>query len=653
MKWKVYIFILIAYTQTVYGQEKAPSDFKLWKLTSYSGSVGVRGFYRVQERTRSGIVDQLDYPFLYGGFSLYTTSYIGHPQLLKLDIGGEYNPGMAKQTYTVSPDQSEVLTFKKLNLSATIFEGKPMSFRGYLNFSNDFINREYVTSLETETKEWGLNYDFRNKLIPISASYINREWKQREIETGRTFLNKQKDFQVSSRRSFTKLGDKNEVRFNRFEFFREDQNFVRILNIYDNLFVNNTIYFDRNKKYTLRSNITYLNQRGNLNQIRFQVFENIRVRLPYRFVFSGNYDYNNVNQFIQKYEQHRVSLGVEHRLFSSLQTTANYDVFVANHTAYKENNVRSGITFKYRKKIPVGTLFLMYNYRIHHQTVESNPLSVITITNEIHALTDGQIELLDKQHAILESIVVKDQTGSIIYQNNFDYIILDRGQGFYEVQRLPGGQIPNNGIVSIDYQARQVGSYSFNANAWTFTAKVILFKRFLELYVKITEQDYSNIESEELLTLNYYNQNIYGGKITIGPFMGGVEYDLFKSTIVPYEKTRYFVNLSGTVKKKLLLSLNGEVTDLTLTETDVNQLYSSVYGKVIYMITPKSKINLDLGYRKQRGESIDLDLVTAKLEYNVMYRKVLIKVGTEFYMRNYLNEDINFRGVYFRIDRRF
>ena len=103
----------------------------------------------------------------------------------------------------------------------------------------------------------------------------------------------------------------------------------------------------------------------------------------------------------------------------------------------------------------------------------------------------------------------------------------------------------------------------------------------------------------------------------------------------------------------MLLSLNSDVTDQTLTDTNTEQLYANLFGKVIYQFKPQSKINFDIGYRKQVGEQIDLDLITAKAEFNTVYRNIYMKVGLEVYKRNYVGEELNFRGVYFQIDRKF
>ena len=632
--------------------QSASANFKLWRLMSYSGNIGVRGFYRQQERTLGNVIDYSKNPFIQGRFALNAKSYIAHPNLLLLEVGGEYNPGTTYQNYTVSPDRSEVLTLTKLDLRATLFNTKPMSLVAYLNLNQNFINREYVTSLKTNTKQWGVNYYFRNKILPLTVRYNDRRWYQLELETGRTFRNIQSDFQAQVRRSFTKNGDNNELRYTRYNFVREDYNAFQTHNLYDNLILSNFYYLDGRKKYSIRSRISGFDQQGSLTQERLQSFQNLNLNLPYNLRFSGNYDYANVRQLSQRYKQNRINLSLDHQLFASLRTGIFYEFQKTNHSSYNESNTRIGGTLNYQKKIPKGTLNLIYSFSRQNQNVVSNPDSIITIIDEDHVLADDQVVLLNRPYIYLSSVIVKDISGSIIYQENFDYILIERDE-FVEIQRIPGGQIANNSPILVDYQAEQIGSYNFNVDMQSFSIRVTLFDRLLEMYYTIANQDYNNVESADFLILNYFTRNIYGVRFHLGLLTAGVERDDYKSTIVPYEKMRYFLQLNGKIGKKILLSLNGDLSYLTLTETNTDQLYSNLYGKVVYLVKPRSKINFDIGYRKQIGKEIDLDLVTARAEFNTIYRNLYMKAGLEMYRRNYVGEQLNFKGIYFQIDRKF
>ena len=66
--------------------------------------------------------------------------------------------------------------------------------------------------------------------------------------------------------------------------------------------------------------------------------------------------------------------------------------------------------------------------------------------NEEQVLRDGEMTLLNKPYVDVNSVVVKDVSGTLIYQANFDYILLERA-GYVEIQRIPGGLIPNKGTV--------------------------------------------------------------------------------------------------------------------------------------------------------------------------------------------------------------
>ena len=646
------ILLIIFAAGSLYAQQP-PDSFQVWGLRHYSGSVGLRGFYREQRRTISGITDFSTFPFLYGNIQLNTQSYLGHPNLLLLDIGGEFNPGLSRQRYTVSPDRSEVLTFARLNTRATLFSGKPVSLSGHFDLSSNYINREYVTSLRTDARLWGVNFNLANKILPFTASYSDRQWNQLETETGRTYRNRQKDIRATVSHSFTRLGDKNELSFNSYDFFQEDQNLVQVYNRFTTWQLTNMYYLDGLKNYSLRSFIIGFNQRGTtLNQDRLQILESVNLRLPKQFRFSGNFDYTLLNQQVQSLRQMRLNATLEHQLYASLRSSLFVEQFNTYHSAYQENNLRTGISFNYIKKIPTGTLNLQYSYKQHRQQISSKPGSEIRVFDEPHVLSDGEVVLLNLPYIDPASVVVKDNMGAIIYQLDFDYRLV-RHNEFLEVVRIPGGQIPNNAAILVDYTAAQVGTYSFIAHRQLFTVRLVLFRQLLEMYYSLSTQDYSGIESPEFVTLNFYQRHLYGGRLNIWLLNIGIERDEYRSTIVPYEKMRYYLRLNGRFNKKWLFSVNGDITDLLLTEDNTRQFYASLFGKMVYRIKPRTSLRLDTGYRKQIGEQIDLDLVTAKLEFNTAYRNLYMRAGVEVYRRFYISENFDFKGIYFQIDRRF
>lgn len=250
------------------------------------------------------------------------------------------------------------------------------------------------------------------------------------------------------------------------------------------------------------------------------------------------------------------------------------------------------------------------------------------------------------------SVVVKDLTGALIYQLNFDYILIERGS-YLEIQRLPGGLIPNMGAVHIDYTFLQPGSFSYGANNNYFSASVILFQRLIELYYRYSVQNYPKVNQGDFLTLNYYRQHIYGVRLDVGFARAGVEADLYNSNIVPYRMIRYYLDVNWNFRSSLLLTLNGNIRDYRMIADEVNQLYANLSGKIVYRIGPRMRVSLESGYLNQRGTNIDLNLLTARAEFLSTFNKLQLRVGMEMYRRLYLNSEFDFNGAYIQLTRRF
>ncbi len=277
---------------------------------------------------------------------------------------------------------------------------------------------------------------------------------------------------------------------------------------------------------------------------------------------------------------------------------------------------------------------------------------MLQVLNEEQSLSDGGITTLNKPYVELASVVVKDETGTIIYQLNFDYILIERS-AYVEIQRIPGGLVPNDGAILIDYVYLQPGSYSYGANNHRLSASVLLFKRLLELYYRYSVQNYPKVNQGDLLTSNYYNQNIFGFRIDLGVVRAGIETDLYDSNIIPYRMRRYYMDANWNFRSKLLLTVNGNIRDYRMIADEVNQLYSNISGKLAYRIRPRMRVSLESGYLNQSGPNIDLDLLTARAEFFSEFNKLQLRVGLEMYRRLYLNSEFNFNGAYIQLTRRF
>jgi hypothetical protein len=634
--------IRIAFSQTT------PSGF--FHPESINGNIRFMGLYRMQKSVIGDVIEDQRSIYYIGGIMLNTTSFFWSPDILYVNLDVEYNPESRNETYLLVPDRSEVRTLKKLDFRTAIFRNKSVNLNVFANLNQTYFNRELLTNVKSDNKQWGGIFSIYNKFLPLSVSYRQSDWRQNELQTGRVFTMKQNDFTPRISKSFGS-NDNNELLYSKSSYYYSYAGSSEVKNLIDKVTLTDNIFFDRDRKYNFNSYASYYKQDGTYQFEKIEANERLLFNLPANLRFTGGYMYNRLTDPTQVLSQNRILGSLNHRLFESLTTNVYVDYSDISQTIYDENNLRAGADLNYTKKIPTGTLNLSYRYYRSYfdMTGTSAPLKIV---NEEHILSDNQTTLLNKPYVDLSTVVVKDPAGIILYQENFDYIVTERND-YVEIKRIPGGQILNGQTVTVSYTAIQPGSYSYIADNNTFSSSILLFGKLLELYYTRSVQDYKDLVQTEYLTLNYFNQYIAGCRIDLGVAGAGVEYDEYNSNVIPYKRYRYYVDLNISIWTKLLVALNGNLLDYKLIADDVNQIHANINGKISYLFSHRTRLDFDAGYLRQRGQNIDLDLITSKLELSTSFRQLYLKGGLEIYRRHYLNSDFDFAGTFIEIVRKF
>lgn len=625
----------------------------IWHFRNISGEVDLKGQVRQLESNFNEITEDQKSTYFLGGVKLNTSSYLWDKDILLIDLNGAYSPETRDEKYITIPDRSEVRTLKKVDLMATFCNNKPVTLQGFFNFDQNYYNRELLTNVRANNRQWGGVLSLNNKILPVTLTYRNQNWDQEETQTGRMFSMDQDNLQARASKSFGSR-DRSEIIYTHNNYLYRYAELHETHHLIDRMALNNNINFDAARKYNLNSRFTWYEQEGTTSFRRVELLEGISFQLPHNLRYMANFNLYSLKDSEQVWDQKRIRTSLQHKLYQSLTTKVYFEYSKVNQeaaTLHEESDIRGGVDLMYTKKIPTGHINLSYRYFRHKHTTDG-VTGFLQIFSEEHLVRDGDLTLLNKPYVELESVVVKDVSGAIIYQLNFDYILIQRAS-FVEIQRVPGGQIPNNTQVYIDYTFQQPGSYSYGANNNHFSASVLLFKRLLELYYRYSVQDYPLVNQGDLLTLNYFTQHVYGVRLDLGFVRGGVESDLYNSNIIPYKMRRYYVDLNWNYRSRLLLTLNGNVRDYRMIADEINQLYANVSGKVAYRIRPQMRVSLESGYLNQRGMNIDLDLLTSRAEFHSVFNKLHVRVGLEMYRRLYLNSEFAFNGFYIQLTRRF
>jgi hypothetical protein len=615
-----------------------------------NGNLNLKGLYREQKSLIGEISEDQRSTYYIGGIALNTGSYLWSPDLIFINLDAEYNPESRKETYLLIPDRSEVRTLKKLDFRTSVFRNKSINLNTFLNLNQTYYNRELLTNIKSDSKQWGGLFSFNNKLVPVSISYRQSDWTQKEIQTGRHFSMSQNNLLGRITKSFGTT-DKHELLYSHDDYTYNYAGSHQVNNLIDRVALNNFFYFDRNRKYSYNSQVFYHNQAGDNEFSKLEAIERLMFDLPAHLRLIGGYNYFKLKDPFQELSQNRLNGSLNHQLFESLTSDLFFDYSSINQNVYDEKNLIVGIDVNYTKKIPKGTLNLSYRYSRSYFDMKGISASV-RIMNEEQTLSDGKITVLNKPYVDPGTLIIKDLTGVIIYQLNFDYTIVVRNN-YLEIQRVPGGLIAENQAINADYTIIQPGSYSYESYNNSFSSSILLFKKLIELYYRGAIQNYSKLTETDFLTLNYYDQNIFGARIDIGFAGFGIEYDNYNSNIIPYKRYRYFIDLNWSFRSKLLVSVNGNIMDYKIIDDDVNQQHSNISGKITYSFTHKTRLDIEAGYLSQNGRNIDLEMLNSKIQISTSFRQLFVSSGFESYTKNYRNSNFAFTGLFIQIIRKF
>ncbi len=645
------VLLVAGYSESVIGQTDG-GNLYFMKLHSYSGEARLDGFYREKERTFLEYQEAHKSSNLSGGLKLRATTSVLHPNFMMLDMDGAYMPETRRENFIMVPDQSEVRTIKKIGASARFFQNRIVNFAMFGSYDQGYSTRENLTNIKSTGKHWGGNLGCINKVLPVTFDFQSHKWDEEELQSARKYNHDQQSFSARTYKSFTSR-DRSELRFSHDELVNINQNRYRVGNINNTLDFTNSLSLDSAKRYRMNTLINNFNQHGTSNLNRFQAGELIDFQLPANLFYTGNYNFYNINFESHRLLQHSVVTGLEHQLFNSLRSRVSYEYNNLKNTVFSEANSKAGIRFNYLKKIPKGSIQLGYQYDRYSQDHFADSSSMI-ISNEQYLLADTKITLLRHPDVDEPSVVIKDMNGTFFFQKDLDYILVTRGK-YLEIRRIPGGNIPNETTVLVDYSAAQPGTYKYDANAHAVTSALNLFSNKLVITYRFAIQDYLNLVSTDFVTLNYFTQNQIGCRVDFGFVSAGAEYEDYQSSIIPYKMWRYYVNFQKNLGSRLMAMVNGNMQDYVMLDgpQPVYQKFMDLTGKISYDMFRQTRVNLDLMWRKQEGRGIDLNLLSARAEVTSTFNKLYFTFGAEIYRRNYIGEKINFKGTYIKIVRRF
>lgn len=655
MKRLLLIALLMISTYSVLGQN---NGFKpaVWRLTQLSGNTRLSGTYSQGTNILIDTDEQTQNSSLSAGLSLFTRSYIYHPNLLSLDISGGYEPKIQKYQAIVRPDYAINSSQKFINARAHLLKRLDYNVQGFFNFDENYANRENFSTIKSISKNLGGLFQWNNKFLPFTLNYSNSEQDQLEVETNRRLLRIRETIEAGSAKNYgenSQIGITLNRTLNTNEIGNEDYASSFSSQV-DNLTLTNALSLAKNSNRILRSRLNYYNYKTDLNaQERFTLNNNFSTELGPNLELYSMYNYYTQNIETQSETNHKVFSSLTHDLYESLRSSFFIDYYIQNHSFFSQDQKNLSASFNYTKRIPLnGRLQLNYTYR-NTLTDRQGEIAVVPVYNETYYVSDDQVNIIDNSDIDVLSLVVKDASGSLIFQEGIDYNLVLLGD-FIEIHRIPGGLIANNTSVLLDYSFIQPSSFKLNNTAINYGIAIDLFTSTLQFYYNFASKKYDDPTQMPYLKLDFYDRQRYGAKFTVKSISGGIEYDDFNSNLVPFRLLNYYVSAKGILSQRLTYNVSYNKVDyLMLAEEGRTQQFDYINGNLFYYLSSNANLKLDLAYRSQKADAIDADWMTGRLSFNTVFNQLYIKAELNYYKRNFSGLDSNFAGASIQLTRKF
>ena len=640
------LYILLTLSGWSFAQS-VQSPFTIWKLTSITGQANLKGNYRTFTSTVNDIVDKQNERFANAIIQVRAQSYFVHPNFMLVNVNALYNPETRRRNYIGVPDNNEKNNREGVDISALFFQKKNFNLSANASTYTNLQNIDNLSKVKEKITYWGATFSDRNKIMPFTVSYNKQNSDQKILETDRTYQLNQEIYQINSTKSFG-LKDHHSFNYLHTNNYSNQLDTSNITSLKQNNKVevyelNNDISFGKKSGITYASGLASTIEKGDLNYKNNSIQQSLSIRLPYHFSLINTYNYRRANQDTNRLDYNRYQSILSHQLFASLTSRVNFEHWESKQATYDEKRDKVGADFRYQKKIPKGKIIISYGYNKEFQSV-STPTSTIYTFHDEYILIDNVITMLRKQYIEFTSVVVKDVTGNIIYQPNLDYILINHDP-YIEIVRVPGGLIPNNGKVYIDYTSKKPGANKYAMSNQSLVIDVWSFKSILNAYYRMYQQNYDNQVISDFQVLNTETRHVLGTKLDLHTMSAGIEYEFCKSNILPYSSLKYFFTFQKNIRKFMVLA-NGNYTNYIMGNEESRRKDLNLQGKFSYTISPTIKTNLDYAFRSMKGHGINININSVKFEITSQLRKLYISTGTELYSTKSAYSKSNYKEIF-------
>lgn len=473
---------------------------------------------------------------------LRTGGFVGHPNLLELDLGGRFWFEQRWLDFDTSGTQEFTNQFLlDWDISGLFIKETKFPLTLYTRQNISEIDRQFGGTLQNTFQENGLRLNFRDQVFPTNLQFFQRRIKQVDFVSGQGFTIDQYTAALDGR---VELGLDQRLAWDLKYDDVNQSGELFIPNDFRRLEGNatHTFEFGERKQNTLRTRLRIFNETGgrDFTQVRLLPRLSLEHSSTLNSWYDYSFEYNNRPQ--QEQFDNRATANVQYRVFDSMNVigTSGFNLLDIPTQSFDSNEIFGRGEVQYNKEVPGGELNAGLNGIVSFID-QSDRGSPIQITNQAFTFNAFNMFTINLRNVQTSSIVITDLTGLITYTVNVDYFVM----GFpdsVEVTRIAGGGIAPGETVLVDYLiGPEPGGTTVITGAgvdlrYTFEEGIL---KGLSPYVRVFRQD----ETRSVMTADFPENDFTDLRY-------GVEYNIWKlyfkaegqdrsSTLSPFEAFRF------------------------------------------------------------------------------------------------------------------
>lgn len=604
------------------------SEIRAFTLTDVESELALRYLFDEQTFYQSGVKSQQDTrPTFQEEYSVNTKSYVFHPNLLSMELGGSllFDQSSFK---TLESENSNNEQLTGLNARLDFLKQKPYPVSLYYDKQNPSVSVGLGGRFIQENVKYGVDMALMQPVSPVQVSF--NAYRMTTFGEGFDQLTDD-DLEHVEMRLYRPYGAGNHAQLSYQIDNRDSRSGSPNLPIQTRTTSTTSAYFDsknilgdRNQGQ-LMTNLSYNTQEEfpKRKELRFNPVVNWQHSQKMLSFYRLNY--NNSEEETVDITQKSFTGGFG---FNDERFNASMDLQGEDNksTSVDYKSVNLNYLLSHDRATSVGAFKFSYNGGVGYRDQASEggdiPFEIFGEEQELIGTTPTN---LNRDFIIASSIVVSNTGRTQIYVEGLDYRVLIVGSQT-QIQRLSAGNIVNPQIVLVDYSYQTGGTFSLDLMSNNLQ---LLWgpSRFYEMYIRYRDTQQKLREGNPTIQLNSVNSMTYGVSAD-RPYLSGINlggeayFEDHEEDINSYTQLNYNVYIDMPLPQltSLRLSARRQETDNENSVEDVD-----LTGYILRLRSRpwlRTRLSFESSYETDVGGTLDRTLKIQRVQLGWAHRQL-------------------------------